>query len=263
MDSESLVDDFSGSRDEYIQFLEGIAKSLRRHHQHCELSSAERSTPTIESSLETGGASTRKRHREFEVIQSHGYQIPHNFHLARPTKRLRRWQAAAKVLIENTPKAKDWYQALKEKGIYDIMNSGGVVKFLLDTSYDPSAVTRPTVTETNSLIRIREYAMATAQRMSAAFRALVLANFQKFLVLCACTVLKETGVPEQDVLDIVRLCIGQTTATHCWRMLGVVVYLNKLIEKLSQNGWGHRAGAIGLVNSYYCVSISPQMKCHK
>lgn len=250
MDSESLVDDFSGSRDEYIKFLEGIVKSLRRHHQHCELLSAEQSTPTIEPSLEIGGASTRKRHREFEVIQFDSYQGPHNFHLARPTKRLQRWQAAAKVLIENTPKAKDWYQALKEKGIYDIMNSGGVVKFLLDTSYDPSAVTRPTVTETNPLIRIREYAMATAQRMSAASRALVLANFQKFLVLCACTVLKETGVPEQDVLDIIRLCIGQTTTTHCWRMLKVVVYLNQLIEKLSQNGWGHRAGELLLLCQY-------------
>ena len=250
MNSVTLVDDFSGSKDDYIKFLEEIVKSLRRHHQHCELSSAERSTPTINSSLEISGAGTRKRHRDFEVIQFDGYHGTHGNHLAPPAKRLKRWQAAAKVLIENTPKAKDWYKVLKEKGIYDIMNSGGVVKFLLDTSYDPSTMARPTVTETNPLLRIREYARATAQRMSAASRALVLANFQKFLVLCACAVLKETGVHEQDVLDIIRLCNGQTTAAHCWRMLGVVVYLNKLIEKLSQNGWGHRAGELLLLCQY-------------
>ena len=250
MNDGRLVDDFSGSKDEYIIFLEGIVKSLRRHHQHCELSSAEQSALTTDSSLGNGEASTRKRHREFEIIQFDSYQDPHGIHLARPAKRMQRWQAAAKVLIENTPKAEDWYKALKEKGIYDIMNSGGVVKFLLDTSYNPSTVTRPTITETNPLLRIREYAMATAQRMSAASRALVLANFQKFLVLCACAVLKETGVPEQDVLDIIRLCIGQATPTHCWRMLKVVVYLNQLIEKLSQNGWGHRAGELLLLCQY-------------
>lgn len=250
MSSGKLVDDFSGSKDAYISFLEDIVTSLRQHHSNCEISSATSSTPATDVRNREPEISSRKRPRESQFIQFDSSQIPQDPNAARPAKRAQRWQVAAKKLVENTPKAKDWHDALKQKGIYDIMDSGGVVKFLLDTSYEPPAATRPTVTETSPLLRIREYAMATAQRASIASRALVLANFQKFLILCACAVLKETGLLETDVLDIIRLCIGHATENHCWRMLGVVVYLNQLIEKLSQNGWGYRASELLLLCKY-------------
>lgn len=249
MSSDKLVDDFDGSKDAYISFLEGIVHTLRQHHSSCEVSGATESIPATDVRCDhpERETSSRKRPHEFEFVQFDIPQIRPNPNVARPAKRTQRWQAVARKLIENTPKAEDWHDALKKKGIYDIMDSGGVVKFLLDTSYEPPAVTRPTVTETNPLLRIREYAMATAQRASVASRALVLANFQKFLVLCACAVLKETGLPAKDVLDIIRLCIGHAKEDHCWRMLGVVVYLNQLIEKLSQNGWGYRASELLLL----------------
>lgn len=249
MNSDKLVDDFKGSKDAYVFFLEGIVRTLRQHHASCEVSGATEPIPAtdVRSDRTEHGTSSRKRPREYEFVQFDRPRIRLNPNVARPAKRTQRWQSAARKLVESTPKAEDWHDALKKKGIYNIMDSGGVVKFLLDTSYEPPAVTRPIVTETNPLLRIREYAMATAQRVSVASRALVLANFQKFLVLCACAVLKETGLPAKDVLDIIRLCIGHATEDHCWRMLGVVVYLNRLIEKLSQNGWGYRAGELLLL----------------
>lgn len=247
MSSEKLIDDFSGTKDEYILFLEGIVNSFRQHHSRCELSGTTDFTPTTDVGHREGEVWPCKRPRELEFIHFSDTRIARNSNAARPVKRMQRWKAAAKKLVDNTPKAENWHDALKQKGIYDIMDSGGVVKFLLDTSYEVPATSRPTVTDTDPLLRIREYAMATAQRVSVASRALVLANFQKFLVLCACTVLKETGLPATDVLDIIRLCIGQATDNHCWRMLGVVVYLNQLIEKLSQNGWGYRASELLLL----------------
>lgn len=254
--STARIDRFQGSQDAYIKYLERNIKSLREHHLDCQIAISSRACEdTAASVVRTIDASPRdnapprssvprKRPRDFEFVE-----YSHHSALKPCTARrqkCKRWEKVATTLIAETPRACDWKQVLKKKGIYDIMNSGNAIAFLLDTASlnTPDSSTGPInerPVETSALGRIQQYALAAVRRESSASVTLALANFQKFLALSACVVLKATGTSESAVVDVVKVCVGNASTDYCSRMLRVVVYMNELLDTLYMHGWGFRA----------------------
>ncbi|KAK3669280.1 hypothetical protein LTR78_010854, partial [Recurvomyces mirabilis] len=161
------------------------------------------------------------------------------------------WLTNAKCLVGETPTAKHWDQVFHDKGLYDIMETGSALTYLLDTTVerDMSAVGKSAVPRQGDVLSyVRHYAQATATRSMAASIALTLANFQKFLVLSACAVLlEEEEVSPAEVLTVAKLCMGNVTDGYCRRVVRSTKAVNELIDKLNLHGWGYRSSELLLV----------------
>ena len=239
----SRIDDFPGSEHEYVQFLEQALISLRAHHRSCVTSCTAGSENTLNIIQWTPVA---KRPRTDS-----------------PT-----WKEDARTLVKSTPKANQWWQAIRANGIYEPLSNGNAAAYVLDSqcSLVQSATAtalfaKATAAERSGLLaRVAAYAHTAIRRETTATAAIMLANFQKLLVLSSCAVLNQTGSPKEDVFDIVKICIGPVGDRYCRQTLRTAVYLNQLVDMLSSHGWGERASDLLLICE--CLSRSFLMQAH-
>lgn len=243
------VDDFTGSDEQYISYLEREVLALRGRKaasnstsSSCEphLDVAEDSACDLSNAASTQHNGKRlKRHRELEFIMLDPGSLSHN-----PVKQYipnPRWRDNANTLIAETPKAVDWYSSLKQQGIYDILSNGQAVAYLMAVDdRSPVLPSEPASLGFSISDRLKGYALAATHRGSAASIALKLANFQKFLVLSACCVLRQSS--EQDcILEVISLCVGRSvTPRRGEDLLNTCRFVNRLMDALYVHGWGLR-----------------------
>ena len=156
-----------------------------------------------------------------------------------------RWKDNALALVRDTPRAEDWLNVLKEKGLYDSLRDENAVVSLLNAATGGHVTNEPVTIDSHPerLDRIRCYVQATAQRHIRAGVALTLANFQMFPVQSCCAVLLEIGHEPDDVFDVLRICIGRDASSkRCQDVLKACRYLHRLADTLYMHGWGLRAG---------------------
>lgn len=262
----SRIDKFSGSIEDYVRYLEDTLLDLRSR-----LTGATGPANTVDSdetlqdqsqvnnNLEECqdqnhhhlGPSRQKRPRQLEIVQwEPGNDGP------RPVKaRISNnapWRRLAQTLIQETPFAHDWKATLRDNGVHEMMSTGKAVAVLLGPEYDanvPPAGDRLAAIEDEqgAFGRVREYARVATQKSLNASAALMLANFQKFLVFCLCSVMRESGALQSDVYDIMRICLGNVSDDYCGRVLRAAVYLNQLVDALYMDGWGLRASELLLL----------------
>lgn len=250
------LDEFNGSDLEYVAYLEQTIIQLRQQIQVHSFFAGKNivslpSSPPASETSESGHqapANSSDSHSPLQIIHFE----PKSHQAKRRRCEAPSWMRCAKALIEETPKAQHWDDALMQNGIFDIMTTNGAVTHLLDTSFEPNSsalTTVPVGIENETVLDyVKAYARATATRARRASVALALANFQKFLVLSSCAVLLDSGVSIAGVFDAVRICTGtDATDNYCKRTLQTAKYLNSLIDTLDMNGWGHRASELLLV----------------
>lgn len=146
---------------------------------------------------------------------------------------------------------------MRDRGIYEIICNGNAAAYLLESHREAPAPLTPAVGDGGTMLlnQVINYATATMKRETTASLALILVNFQKFLVLSTCEVLRATGAPREHIFRIVKICVGDVSDEYCGRILRTAVYLNELIDVLNTNGWGDHAGELLLI----CKSLIVQM----
>lgn len=229
------VDDFKGSSDQYIYYLESKVKGLEDQ---------------IRGQSSEGS-------QELSIVE-----------WTYPSKRLKRanpaWKKHAERLIALSPTPEQWIPTLQQHGLSDIISNGKAIAHLLgdggqlDTLRKSTMVGQSSTLQPESALldRVSLYAQSASQQKVTAEILVRLSNFQKFLVVSACAVLRNIlpEVPEKEILNIVRICVGDHSDDYCRRMLRVAVYLNTLIDVLNVNGWDKRAGELVLLCE---ISIYP------
>ena len=238
------IDGFDGDERQYLAYLEAEVKKLRQQ-------------PIFNTIPATGPP------REFhEGLRRPEYFEVHQYDPA--AKRIKTtfpaWQRHAEALVKRTPLAIHWWSALRSEGIYDVMCNGSAVAFLLgDESSPPVAngATRQGIAVGDDLALLRhiaQYAQTAVQRRLTASVATRLAYFQAILVLSACVVIRSAArpsVPEEHILDIVKICLGSGSHEYCRRMLKTAVYVNRLIDMLNAHGWDGRAAELLIWCSFH------------
>ncbi|KAI5369199.1 hypothetical protein Slin14017_G000780 [Septoria linicola] len=125
---DARVDDFVGSLEQYVSYLEQELLSTRRQNPLCTSpllpsttgpNAPRDSTYDPRDAISTQPREKRlKRSRELEFIMLDPETITLNpVKLYVPTPR---WKDNANALIAETPKAVDWYKLLRKQGLYDI-----------------------------------------------------------------------------------------------------------------------------------------------
>lgn len=253
------IDDFLGDDEAYVKYLEREITHLRRQQLN---------QPDQNGAPQGGGRSQLSslnsawgRWRPDEVLQHP--DLPAIRQWDHPAKRSKTatpaWKRHAKGLVQRTPLAQDWWSAFRSQGIYDVMCNGTAVAFLLGDESSPpvaqGAVSkRSMLDEDFALLRhIAHYAHGATQRQMTASVAVRLAHFQQILVLSTCAVLRsvaQPSVPEEKLLEIVKICLGDVSDQYCIRMLDTAIFVNRLIDILNAHGWDGRAAELLLWCEY-------------
>ncbi len=233
----SRLDGFAGPDCDYIQYLEQRVTNLRTQLSVDDSRSESQSRSGIRN-VEDG----------IQVIQ----YVPEPLGHKRQRCGNPAWLQNAKALIKDTPKAENWSRTLKEKGLHEVMVSGNALRYLLDTTVQTDsslASGEISPAETSDVLNyVRHYAQATATRTMTASVALVLANFQRFLVLSACAVLLQENFFAVEVYNIAKICIGDdVTDDYCSRIVRSAKYVNELVDNLYLRGWGYRSSELLLL----------------
>lgn len=259
----SRIDEFSGSFEDYVRYLEDTVLDLRsRFATVPRLASTVAGKRRLQEHSQIIGnledlqeeedhqirPSPQKKPRELEIVQ----WKPGTDDTPARTSSNAPWRRLAKTLVQETPFASDWAATLRKNGLHDMMSTGKAVSILLGPEYELNESfprdRLPTIEdEQGAFRRVTDYARAAAQNGINASAALMLANFQKFLVFCLCSVMRDNGVSQSDVNGVVRICLGDVSNDYCNRVLRAAVYLNQLVDALYMNGWGLRASELLLL----------------
>lgn len=232
------VDDFHGDDKQYIAYLEGEVKRLRR--------------------------TSDDRRSQAELLLSEEPQPPSK----KPKTSRPPWKRHADALVRKAPRAPEWWAALQKEGIYDVMRNGLAVAFLLgDEGTLPTTAGAGLICDGSTpgdqlglLRHVARYARNAATRRLTASVATRLANFQLLLVLSACAVIRAVAQPsvrEDHLLDIVKICLGDVSDDYCRRMLDTAVYVNRLIDLLNAHGWDGRGAELLLL----CTASNKANSC--
>jgi hypothetical protein len=162
----------------------------------------------------------------------------------------------AKRLVVITPLAADWWKETESLNLHTIMQGGMAAQFVLDGMTKTLLITRREETEVSYdgvteecwlLNAARAYAEIAANRALSVECYLMFVNFQKFLVLCVCGVLSQTGASKPALVDITRICFGNIGEEYAFRLWRTAVFLNQLVDGLGFRGWGNRASELLLI----------------
>ncbi|KAK5697780.1 hypothetical protein LTR17_023812 [Elasticomyces elasticus] len=261
----SRLDNFQGTEDQYIAYLEERIVTLQRD---CRCSATVQQNARGENVCETitsaGLSHTSPSWAKRSSLSIQAWSPP-ILQAKRPRNENPTWRRHATELVKDIPTGKAWRQAMEQRGIYEAMNTGAAVAHLLESESVAPVATQENVVRMTAVVDgnagrlvqlMTEYASIAAQRHQTAKLALLLANFQKFVVSSACVVLKANGAaPIDEVFTVVRICLGDVTDDHCTRMLHTVKYMNTLIDTLAAHGWDGRAAELVL----YCLEPEPNI----
>lgn len=151
----------------------------------------------------------------------------------------------AKKLVDLTPLAADWRKEAELFSLENIMQGGMAAQFVLDGSTKTLSIPRRKETgisynyrteECRLLGAARAYAETAANRALTVECVLMLVNFQKFIVLCICAVLSQTGASKPTLVDITRICFGDVSGEYALRLWRTAVCLNQLVDGLGFRG---------------------------
>ncbi|KAM0714208.1 hypothetical protein Q7P37_009995 [Cladosporium fusiforme] len=276
------IDGFPGSEAEYRTYLESLVLTLRgSRHSSAQTSRVDNGTTHSEQVSSAPNqpnnssvVSTRKR------VNTDGLEVrlwqpkPLRDHsgsrtFVRAPKRRPQWQINADNLIDGTPKAlRDF---LEQQGVLTIMRNGEAAAHLLNvndeepqcrTQHSPPASTLCLENASITLASIQRYAEISARYSQKASLASMIANFQKLLVLSACAVVLRTDESlRESILEIVCILQGSTDKQYARRLVRTAVYVNRLIDMLSVNGWDDQAAVLVLLwnrppTYYYLLASS-------
>lgn len=246
----SRLDDFAGTEESYISYLEQTVALLRAQlnspHGRASTSTDQHDAPE-DVPLATPLLRSCREHRTAPVTATTAEGRSPKRRKTRP-----HWKTVAETLVQCTPQPAKWMDTMSNKGIFDLLEDDKAAKYLLGIDDTPNlhVAKRTSVAHEagNVLEGLTRFAHDSADRESKAIVALALANFQKFLVLSACAVLLEGDHSPSEVFNVVRICVGSgVSEDYCKRSVKASKYINQLVDTLQFNGWGDRASELLLL----------------
>ena len=252
------IDCFRGDDKDYCKYLEAIVKDLRAHRSVCACSGypphpvgskASRRFINSHATDFAGARAPSRTSRDGRIVKAAG----------RPKGRVTAipegsaWKIKADQLVRASPKADGWLRRIAELGLDKAMRTGAAARAMLESSYKLSGqpTSSSSVAQPLALIDcLEKYARVAKERASGASLELMLANFQKLLVLSSCVVLyadANTTSSKKRIYEVLKVCFGERTELSCVDLLRTGRLINELLDSLNASGWGDRASELYLI----------------
>ena len=164
-----------------------------------------------------------------------------------------RWKQEATQLIDMTPSGAEWWQNLSEMGFNTAEEWYLGFEFLLDTNMTvPTPANRPLVpvpecgvTNCNcrsnekyqvSIQRTRAYAHSYQARDQVASFTSAMVNYQQFILVAICIVLRHQGICSTTVDHLMRVAIADTSSRYINRLEKAAKWVISLANECGATG---------------------------
>ena len=261
MSKKCRIDGFTGTQKQYVAYLE--RQVIRYRH---EKSVIETSSPPVRTALQAQDSVSAQEtehpsHRRRDHLSTKQNASPEFVFWSPDQKRSPQnaaWIKLAKGLVKDTPSAKEWVDKTRELGI---SSDARAIVFLISNDFEAqtymetkgNAISSPPITEWTAIESLQIHAQATVQRQDRARLTLRFTRFSHFLILSASFVLLHHGAPRQEVITVVKICMGKNVSEkYAMDILRVVRFLNRTIDTLDAHGWGNRASQLLLICRCSC-----------
>ena len=271
------IDNFKGTSRQYTTYLEKTiqdlqhkntllcrhCEELRSHHHQCRWNRTEQNAPTTITSPQTR---TPPPEIDFapqpEEASSFIFWDPAASYRSKEQSEDPRWKQEATQLISMTPTGDNWWQNLSEMGVTTKEEWFQGLEFLLNTNMTvPVAANYPMVPVVECGIadcscrsneyqvpiqHTQAYARAYQARNQVASFALAMVNYQQFILIAICIVLRHQGVCGTTVDHLMRIAIADTTSRYINRLERAVRWVISLANELKKD-WGYRATGLPVI----------------
>lgn len=185
------------------------------------------------------------------------------FHIWKPEEhKIKYTTISSKIdwLVRHMPKATQWLSRIQEARLFDCVQSGNIISHLLESDPDvpltqsaAAAIGEGGSSSEHLVSRVMELAQLAAKKAVDATVSLMISRFQKFVVLSACRVLRQTRkITSTDCKTVAMLCLGKNIGDkYCRRIMNTVLFLNRLIDSLGARGWTRRAAELVLLCAFH------------
>jgi len=174
-----------------------------------------------------------------------------------------RWKQEANQLISMTPSGSKWWQNLGEIGVATEEGWSQGLAFLLNTNMAVPIAANPPIVPvvecriTDCSCRSNEkhqipiqhtqaYAHSYQVRNQVASFASTMVNYQQFILISICIVLRHQGVCNNTVDNLMRIAIADTTSRYINRLEKAVKWVISLANDLKTD-WGYRATGLPVI----------------
>lgn len=277
MANKRRIDDFKGSKDCYIHYLESIAEECRTHHrqpsatnpsdftwniQPLGSTSSEQGQPSVSAPNATKRfASDTLAFSQSASKENHSKSAPRFIHYGFPvplkaSKRLctekLRWRQEIQELLSDVPVAKDWLDGRKKNLLHSLTDNVRVLDVLTNNPEKfPTDKVEPVTLSLTSQAQlfncIESYAYKTKSRLAEANLQMLISRFQELVFLSFCATLVDVGVPRSAVDSAMRICVSDSGERNLETLRLGAKWVNRNIAELFKKGWGHRSTEIFLL----------------
>jgi hypothetical protein len=280
MHSKHWIDDFKGSEDEYIKYLERLVLDSRCQIQQSILrppnpsfnSLAESQVPANLSAPLPENTSRKTLDQNFNEKSLTSDSTVRNKELKfveydATQERVRNerppWHAEMDGVLDSIPDASSWMaQRKKELGVYSSTQNHPILATVLAHSLiahpapEPTCSTSSRSPDTGTLLECAyAYGCATRNSQIKADSATKGVLFQELIFVSFCAVLESCGIPVDSIDQAMKSCFFAKTEKSLERIRRGALWVNRCIVKLCQNKWGLRSTEIFLVGKIYPLSF--------
>lgn len=139
------------------------------------------------------------------------------------------WVRSGELMIDEVPLGRKWQEALAKKDsslLAAVVMDGALVAEGDVSSQDEDA-------KPDQLVRlVRGFA-----RRHSEGRII----FERFILVCLCNVLSDRGVPQDQIVQTLQICITDTSKANVMKYLRGSIWLNELMSDLFFTEWGYRS----------------------
>lgn len=186
---------------------------------------------------------------ELRIIEYKPTKVPRN-------RGREKWRAKADELIRETPPADVWWDNISALGLEGAQALAETVLEFNNSDWMwafPQRSVEQTDNQKHPLVKVLErYAWFAGNGHRIKFCIFELINLRQLVLLGACFVLSQVGVPKEALIEVTRICFPEVTDRYVMELWRAGAFVYQLAEKLALAGWGGRAHYLHLL----CISTS-------
>lgn len=139
------------------------------------------------------------------------------------------WIRSGELMMDDVPLGRKWQEALAKK------DSSLLAAVVMDNALvaEGDVSSQDEDAKLDQLVRlVRGFA-----RRHSEGRII----FERFILVCLCNVLSDRGVPQDQIVQTLQICISDTSKANVMKYLRGSIWLNELMSDLFFTEWGYRS----------------------
>ncbi|PVH71591.1 hypothetical protein DL98DRAFT_596809 [Cadophora sp. DSE1049] len=222
----------------HISSLEMKVKYFEQHHQRCPLNNLVSPPIDRESDESSGDNNQQSTSPGFEIIP---YEYQHDADISKPRELNPNWRKAADQLLKNVQSTTEWALWIAKLKSSDDDETASIITEIcgVPSQFPGHKQRTPDPQDDGVMASAKAYARATKVSHDTASYVLKLHTFRVLVFVSLCAVLEALDYPVDDINEVMRICVSNSSDTNLKRLRSGAVWVNRRIAGLNTALGGH------------------------